>query len=159
MTARTTLAGLQTTGGPAPSAFANSVAGGWIGYASRTADQTGITTEIVLAGMQQAVTVGPSRMLWIRGVVHVQGVNGDESAELRIKEGSTVLDSASRAVTAAGGPGLVTVTVETMVVAPATGSHTYSLALARTSGTGTIASVASGTKVEKLIILDVGPSA
>jgi hypothetical protein len=155
MASRVTPAGNQSVGGPAPSSFANGVAGGWIGYAVKTASQSSISTEVQVLSMNVTCTVNASRKVRISCTGETQVTNTDTTGVLRIKQDGVEIRGfpiGQRQI--AGGPGAQGHTFFA-VVNPSTGSHTYTVTLARTTGTGTFAESANDGI---LLVEDVGPA-
>jgi hypothetical protein len=98
MPSRTAQAGLQTTGGAATSTYANSVAGGMIGYASTTTAQGVGAAETTLTGLSIAVTVNANRKIRIEGYVPIGGYGTGtvgERSYVRIKENVTEFTGAA----------------------------------------------------------------
>jgi ribosomal protein S6E (S10) len=137
-------------------ADANSLPGGWIGYAETTSTQTGITGETDLTGLSQAVTVNSSRRIKIIGYlpnVAASAGSGNRS-RLRIKEGSTVLQDIAYMHTGTGNEGPAKAMV---VLTPSSGSHTYKLSL-QAQDTGNTNQNADSDSPAFILIEDMGPS-
>lgn len=156
MANRVTPSGNQVPYTSAPVAFANGISGGWIGHAAKTATQSPITTEVTLTSMTQAVTVNPGRRLLIMFTGSVQMTAADGAAVYRIKEdGNAVGDPyAVPAPQVAGGSSECGVTIF-RVTAPSAGVHTYTVTLARSAGSGSLAETSTSAT---LLILDIGPA-
>lgn len=157
MPSRTTPAGNQTFGGFAPSSFANGIAGGWIGYTEKTTDTTGVVgTEVTLVSV--TVTVNASRRVRITGYVSswISTVSGDR-AQFRLLEGATQLQMGRSQVQLAG---IATEppTELACVRTPGTGSHTYTLVVARNAGTGTLTISGDPTTPMWIMVEDLGPA-
>lgn len=131
------------------------LAGGWIGYAEVTANQTA-TTEVDVTGATVSVTVGPGRRIRISGTSWSQSTVANDEVLLRIKEGATVLQTRTTQVSAAGPAEPLDIFA---VLTPTTGAHTYKLTFGRNSGTGTITSFASATAPLFILVEDIGPAA
>lgn len=157
MAARVTPAGNQTFGGFAPSSFANGVAGGWIGYASRSTDQTGITTEVAVSSVTVPVTVNASRRIMVAAKAAYVGTNVDTVAQLTIKDGSTVLDY-DRGPTAFANLSYNKSLSPVWIGTPSTGSHTYAAFASRVVGTGTVTLVADIDRLIYIAVFDLGPA-
>lgn len=157
MATRVSPAGNQVANTTAPVAFANGVAGGWIGYLPRTSDQTSITTEVAVSGVTVTVTANASRRLRISAKAAHVATNVDTVAQLTIKEGSTVLDY-DRAPTAFANVSYNTAMRPMAIVTPSAGSHTYTLYCNRVAGTGTITLVADVDRAIMLMVEDLGPA-
>src|SRR6266700_2865661 len=94
MTSRVAYPGTAVTNDVLTAANVNNLPGGWIGYAEVTANQTGITTEVDLTGLSQAVTVNTSRR--IRISLYIPRAASSVSADrilITIYEGATQLQS------------------------------------------------------------------
>jgi hypothetical protein len=158
MASRTAQAGAQSAGQVATSGFANSLPGGWIGYATTTTSSGLITAETSLAsiGLTQAVTVGTSRRIKIDLTCRIDYNNstGDRWI-LRIKEGSTELKLA-RGPASGFATNPITATCWT-VLTPSAGSHTYFASVERI-GTNSIQVLHGGGEVGELLIMDIGPA-
>lgn len=157
MVARTTPAGNQVANTTAPVAFGNGVAGGWIGYLPRTSDQTGITTQVDVAGVTVTVTVNNSRRLKITGWSNMAATTTDTIAQLLVMEGATVL-AYGRGTTAFAGLSYNPPVCVVAVVTPTAGSHTYKLAAARVTGPGTVTVSCSTDQPTFLLVEDMGPA-
>ena len=133
----------------------NKLAGGWLGYAQITADQTGITTEVDVTSASLTVTVPASRLIRISfwGVVY-SSVAGD-TAEVKIKESTTVLGGGLTAALLTNASGIF---AYTLVSAPSAGSHTYKATIARATGTGNVVLACSATRPAHFVVEDLGPS-
>lgn len=128
---------------------------GWLGYAEVTADQTPITAEVDLTSLTVLVTVGTSRRIKITGRALAADTNGLEVISLIVKEGATQLTtfrSGSTVSTIAHG------LVAEVVLTPSAGAHTYKLAMARQSGTGTVTMIATATVPAFILVQDIGPA-
>lgn len=138
MTVRITAAGNQVPGTPAPASFGNSVAGGWIGYVERITDLTGIgATEATV--LTVAPTFNANRYIlltayypsWISTVA-------SDRAQMRILEGATQLMLGRSFADQAGVATSPPVVLQRWLVNPTPGSHTYTMTIARNSGSGAL---------------------
>jgi len=139
-------------------ADANSLPGGWIGYAVATSAQGGITGVSDLTGLSQAVTVGASRRIKITvRVILSTTVVG--TAWLKIREGSTTLGTSRVALETTGGAGQMGV-IAMWVGTPSSGAHTYKATVDVISGGGTWTSAVDVSPENDAFILieDIGPS-
>lgn len=154
MVSRTAQAGLQASGTPAPAAYANSVAGGWIGRITPiVADQT-VTTETVITGSSLTVTVNTSRCIRLVFDCNVAMSSGaGNRAQFRIKEGTTVLQDRLFGA-ATNGSEAATLSV---ILTPSAGSHTYTVSLQSPDG-GSAVLKASATGPAMFLIQDIGPA-
>lgn len=155
MAVRTGYVGTQVAGDVLTAANFSKLPGGWLGYVEVTADQTGITTEVDLTSLTLAVTVGTSRRIKITGSVMAQSTIAGDAVVLQIKEGGTYLQAVQNNTPVAGQP---MVFERSVVLTPTAGAHTYKLALARASGTGTISMRASATFPAWIDVVDIGPA-
>lgn len=134
----------------------NKMAGGWIGWAENSSDQTGITTETDVTNVTVTVTAGTSRRIRITVAGLITAVTNDAAAVGRInKDGSNGGTWArTGTITAASDRWCTGSWVDT----PTAGSHTYKATLATSSGTGTL--TVSGSSPGRCFILveDIGPA-
>lgn len=133
------------------------LAGGWIGYAEATANQTGIGASTDLTSLSVAVTVGPSRRIRITVWTSTIMTNTNAAIALQIKEGVTTLTERQLAPTSNVTIGdFITASV---VLTPTTGAHTYKASMALAAGAGTVGSFASATTPAWILVEDLGPAA
>ena len=154
MAVRTAYVGTQVAGDVLTAANFTKLPGGWIGDASVTANQTGITTVADLTNLTVAVTAGSSRRLRITAQAIITRTVNDGYVLMSIKEGATVLQQIQIHPVSTDGDtksGSVTVT-------PSSGSHTYKLTLERGSGTGTVGIAANASAPAFILVEDIGPS-
>jgi hypothetical protein len=157
--ARVTPSGNQTFGGFAPSSFANGIAGGCIGYAKKTADQSGITTQVAISSLSVAVTVNASRLIWVRLWIGAVAISDTTTyGRIHLLEGGNTLAYGQTGQTIAGVGSNPPIVVETLLVAPSTGSHTYSAAASRLAGSGTLTVAADADRAAFIQVVDLGPS-
>lgn len=130
------------------------LAGGWIGYAEVTADQSGITVEVDLTSLTVAVTVGPSRRIKITASVRVVTTVNNDAVTLKIAEGATILQQRDVTLSVASNSGGL---VAEVVLTPTTGAHTYKLRMVRTLGSVTMQ--AGATYPAFICVEDIGPAA
>ena len=162
MAVRTALAGLQTPDTVAGSNFANSMPGGWIGYVEKTSIQgPGFTSETTItwdSGSSVAVTVGPSRRIVVEAFIIVGGnVVGDLWAVL-LKEGGTTLQT-DRQVNEIANSSTSQLTFQPKVIlTPSAGSHTYSVSMLQSSGTGNATVRGAAGQPNWLMVQDIGPA-
>jgi len=157
MPSRVTPGGLQIPNTPAPASFANGIAGGWIGYEQRTADLTNIgATEVNV--LSSAVTVNAGRRIEVRAFfpAWTSTVAGD-LAQMRLLEGSTQLQL-GRSRTQLANVATESPTILYAVLTPTTGAHTYTMAIARTTGSGTLILSGGADGPAHLLVTDLGPS-
>lgn len=128
-----------------------------LALAQTTTSQTGITTEVDVAGLSVTITVPEGRRIRLTMFSTNLGstVVGD-SVAVWIKEGTTALSSqyvgSYKDVTNNGGAGNVTVLA---VITPSAGTHTYRVTAARISGTGTVSLLAGAAQPSFLLAEDI----
>ena len=133
------------------------LAGGWIGYAEVTANQSGIGSTVTdLTGLSVAVTVGPSRRIRISARVLVTGTVADTVAALLIREGGTTLTQGRCHIIGSTSANGLTSEV---VLTPSTGAHTYKLSAQWAAGSGTITIEAAAGYPAFVLVEDIGPAA
>jgi hypothetical protein len=153
--ARVTPAGNQVANTPASASYGNGVAGGWLLDLRKTAAQTGITSETTLTGLSGACTVNANRRVKVSFAGSVQISATDTAGIYRIKrDGTTINDYPVPSPATAGGPSQMGVSFF-VPDTPTAGSHTYSVTLARTTGTGTLAEFSNPGI---LLVEDIGPA-
>lgn len=107
-----------------------------LGYAaSSTTNQTGITSEVPITGLTITI-INPAANNEVKIIVTAQvfsSVTGDV-AELRIKEGSTVL-KLGRAILSSATSAQATLVYK---FSPTAGAHTYTVTINRVTGSGTL---------------------
>lgn len=161
MPSRTAQAGLQTTGGVASSTYANSVAGGLIGYVTRVTNAGPVSTATLtdITGVSVTFTANANRMIilefWCSAVT---ASDTTTFGQLAIVEGSNILAYATTGTTIAGvGSGPATF-VKYLWQAPSAGSHTVKAQLARGAGAGSVTIAADSSRPMYLSVMDGGPS-
>lgn len=157
MTTRTSNVGLFNTGDVLTEAHLDSLPAGWLGYVEKTTDTTGVTS--VQTMITLTVSLNANRRVKIIGYVPAWSstVSGDR-AQFTLMEGATQL-TFSRSTTQVGG-GVATEAAVTLmsVETPSSGSHTYSLQVARNSGSGTLIASGDVTGPSFLMLEDIGPA-
>jgi hypothetical protein len=153
---RVSPSGIQVANTTAPVSFGNGIAGGWLLYLVKTSAQTGFgATEATVTNMSGSCTVNSGRRILIIFSGETEATVADTTGIYRIKEdGVLIKDFPVPQPTIAGGPG----GESRMLIAQATpsaGTHTYSLTLQRTTGTG---SLTEKSNPGFLMVLDVGPA-
>lgn len=130
-------------------------AGGQLGYAEVTANQTGITSETDLTGLSVAVTVGANRRIKITGQGHVTPQTSVGTCVGRIKEGATNL---GRWAGADGGTpiGNSSLEIGSAILTPSAGSHTYKLTLQKFTGGNTVDLTAATGLPAFILVEDIG---
>jgi hypothetical protein len=152
---KTSQAGIQVANTTIPVLFGNSIGGGWIGYTTKTSDQTGISTETTVMTVGP-VTVGSNRILRISAFVDGGGTVAGDRIAVRIKEGATQLTAAVDVNPIADGAITTMTFTPWMIIAATAGSHTYTCTAERIGGTGTFAVQASATQPGLLVVEDIG---
>lgn len=124
------------------------------GYAQVTANQGSITTtDTDLTGLSVTVTVNSGERIKITGRITVDSTVTDDTAELHIKESTTVL-TASDILCRPGSIGKTG--FAQVILTPSAGSHTYKLALQRVAGTGTLTMAASSGAPAFILVEGIG---
>lgn len=157
MVSRTAQPGLQTTGGVASSLYANSVAGGWIGYVEKTDVQgPGFASETAVAGLTVTVTVNSSRRIEVRAYVIGAGNTAGDLWAVLIKEGSTQLQI-DRQINTIGNSATSQMTFRpSVILTPSAGSHTYFLTMTQSVATGNATVRGSATQPNWIMVVDLG---
>lgn len=129
------------------------LAWGVIGYASVTANQSGITTATDLTGLTTgAITLPGNRRYSLSFECYINStVNGD-IALITIQEGATVLQS----VYGISNIGANSIS-GSVIITPTGGAHTYKLTMVRIAGTGSHTMYASTTAPAFILLQDLGP--
>lgn len=130
---------------------------GWLDYAEVTANQATITTEVALTDLTSTRSYPGGRRVKITGSIRFGATNVDNNAILRIKESTTVLQTAEHIasrISSQSNPSLE----RSIVIVPSVGGHTYNLTLNMSVGTGSISLVASVSAPAFLLIEDLGPA-
>ena len=158
---RTTIPGTTDPGDIWTSANVDELPGGWLAWASVTADQTGIAAgaEVDLTGLTETVTVPAGRRLKLTASCNLRrpSAASDGLMLLLIKEGSTYLGGAKRL------SGVVSQNQEwhaapIALVAPSAGAHTYKLTAWNLAAGGTLELKAEANMPAFLLIEDIGPA-
>lgn len=127
--------------------------GGWIGHAQVTAGQTGISSVTDLTSLSLTVTVGTSRRLLIYGYARLIQNSLNGIVTLSIRDGSSNVVSNNVQTISVGNNATGVVLA---VVTPSSGSNTWKLSLATTSGT--VDMQADATFPAFILVQDIGPS-
>lgn len=160
MASRTTPAGLQTTGGVASSTYGNGVAGGCIGYITRSTNAGPVSgAASAIGAMALTFTTNSSRLIelefWCSAVT---ASDATTYGQILLAEGATVYAYATTGLTLAGvgtGPAVI---VKYLWVAPSATSHTITPQLARAGGAGSVTIAAGTDRPMYLAAYDRGPS-
>jgi hypothetical protein len=161
MASRTAQAGLQSTGGVGTSTYANSVAGGCIGYITRTTNAGPVSGAAAdIGGLAVTFTVNASRLILLEfWCSAVSATDTTTWGQVNVVEGSNIFAySPTGTVGSAGlgtGPAVV---VRYLWVAPSAGSHTIKGQLARVSGAGSVTIAAGTDRPMYIAAYDVGPA-
>lgn len=123
--------------------------GGWIGDASVTANQTGITAITDLTGLTVTVTVGTGRRIEVEGWFQASQVTASGAITFVIAEGATLLQTAQLNF----GVGLTPMYIK-CTLTPTSGAHTYKLQAATSAGT--LSLLASATQPAQIVVKDLG---
>jgi hypothetical protein len=132
--------------------------GGVLGYASVTANQTGLGAGPTdLTSLSATVSVSANRRVKITGVAVLR--NGSASANsgsLYITETSTILQEGQSGLVGTGSTGILETITATAIVSPSAGSHTYKLQAGFATGAANIMQ-ASSTQPAFILVEDLGP--
>lgn len=127
-------------------------AGGQLGYAQTTADQTSISALVDLTNLSATVTVGTGRRVKITGQARINNDGTAGTVLGYIRESSTVLNLfAVNSVIASG----FTLAHGSHVLTPSAGSHTYKLSMEK-AGAGTFTVDADATYPPFILVEDIG---
>jgi hypothetical protein len=127
---------------------------GLLGFASVTADQTGITTTVDLTGLSVTVTVPAGRRIRVTGVAQFLSTVAGDIVLLAINEpGVSERQHANRRL---GTASVLESVVASVVLSPSAGSHTYTLTGRRFSGTGTLTMGAAAHRPAQIVVEDIG---
>jgi hypothetical protein len=156
MPVRTAYVGLQAAQDILTAANFSRLPGGWIGWEEVYADQTGITTDTALTGLSVTVTVNTNRRLKVSAQMIVEATVATDRIAGYIKQDGVVIANFIDDGDALATGGMMY--SGWTVTAPAAGSHTFALSIARTTGTGTIGMLATLTNPASLLVEDIGPA-
>ena len=136
------------------------LAAGWIGYATVTANQTGITTEVDLTNLTVTVTVPADRLIVVEAYgFRISSATADDIANFRIKESTTQLaESRVDCGQPSAGNGGNFGYVATAPFTPSAGSHAYKTTLSLAAGTGDLAFRAAADTPAWIRVIDIGSS-
>ena len=126
---------------------------GILGYAERTANQTGISAITDLTGLSVTVTMAAGRRIKITGKGNVNQVTSTGTIRGIIREGSTSLNDWMWANQPPGTPGDLMGMGE-VILTPTAGSHTYKLSLQTSAGTTNL--VAASDRPAFILVEDIG---
>lgn len=163
MPSRVTPSGSQSPNTPGPSSFANGIAGGCVGYITRTsnAGPTSSGTAVDITGVTFSFTPSSATRLirlefWCSGVTTSDGTT---YGTIAIQEGANVLAygrCGPSSVVGISGP--TPVYVQYLWRAPSASAHTIRATILRSAGAGSL-TVAGGTDNEMFLAAhDVGPN-
>ena len=133
----------------AAAARMNGAARGFLGSSSKTAGET-VAGVFNPSGLSVTVTVAASRRIKVSAHVDVQ-TSAAAYTEVRIVEGSTVLQLARASSYASGAPSTVTPYI---VLTPSAGSHTYFVQDIPAAGQAQVN--ASSTNPATILVEDIG---
>lgn len=130
-------------------------ASGWVGDATVTANQTGITTEAAITGLATSPTIPSDRKIKVTVCCHVQSDTTGDRWRVRVKaDGTTLQDFRNPDCTA----NLADTAQFTAFHTPSAGTVAYTVTVERSSGTGTLTVAAAATTPATLLVEDIGPS-
>ena len=131
-----------------------SAPGGCLAYAERTSNQGSITAEADLTGLSVTVDIPANRRIRISATIEAQSTQAADVARLRIKEGSTALQTGNFRLGTSGTPFSCS---KDHVFVPSAGEHTYKLSLERV-GSGTVTMSAASGRAAFIMVEDLGPA-
>ena len=134
----------------------NKLAEGWIGYASNSADQTGISGTSDITGATITVTAGTARLYLVLATVTVTTSASGLVWNGTILEDSTVIGRWAR--TTGMGANAIQQFTGFALATPTAGSHTYKLQITLSSGTGTLDVSGTAPAQAKIVVVDLGPA-
>lgn len=139
-------------------AWPQNVPRGHLAASTTTTETTGImSAEVELTALRTNANVGFAQR-WIKATLNVR-INASlpgTTADVYIYRDSDRIGGASVYIAAAGGAGAITLPITAVEAVPTGGTHTYSVTVKRTAGSGTVtASVPGGTR-QYLLIEDMG---
>lgn len=129
---------------------------GYIGYATATADQTGITTETDLTGCSITWTAVNNRYYLVQAFTQAYSTVVDDIVQLKITDAANA--SKQIAPFAIRSTSVATSVMASVIVTSLTGSTTLKARVVRASGTGTIRCLAGAGYPAFISIQDIGPS-
>jgi hypothetical protein len=127
---------------------------GTVAQAISTTNSPSTTTNIDWFSAPSFTTPGNRRIKVSFGSLVNAGVNND-LINVRLMEGSTVLQTSQVRPTAAGGLGQITA-FGIWQGMPGAGTHTYKLNIALTNGTGPVSAIAGPAQPALLLVEDIG---
>lgn len=130
---------------------------GMLGYSQTTSNQLDITSETDLTNLSVTVTVDANRRIRISTHGRILSNSSGDFCTGRIKEGTTQLAMWVRLKNESGG-NIDIIGNGSVVLTPASGSHTYKLTLERVSGTGNVDLRAATDDPAYIIVEDIGPA-
>lgn len=130
-------------------------AGGLLGYATRTSDQGGITSDVALTGLSVTATNAANRLIKVTAIVRADSTTANTVIRTTFRIDGTAyqfMDSNPQPVNI--GP----TQMGFLLAIPGAGSHTYSLSMAWVLNGGTVTSRGSSTNPAQLLVEDIGPA-
>lgn len=146
-----------TAGNTLTAAQMDGLHGGWLGYASVTSGQTGLSSETALTGLSVTVTVSADRLIKVTGFGRTSrtvadGVTIGNIQQDGVTVGRWAHHSPDAASEMASQVGFV------LLNDLAAGSYTFRLTLQRFSGTGTVGLDAASSGPAYILVEDIGPA-
>ena len=126
---------------------------GWIGFAERTSNQTGIgTSDTDLTGLTVTVTVPANRLIRVSGQIQA---NPSVAAYVlcEILQGATVIGRVGRQYSDGD-----TFTMAGAAIQDGLSAGSYTFKLRASTSTGTFDMEASSTAPARIVVEDIGPS-
>jgi hypothetical protein len=135
----------------------NKAAGGWIGYAANSSDQSGITTTTDVSNATVTVTCGTARLLLIiaTATVTVSGTVNDWLGTI-LQDGN-IIGRWARVTGMSNGN--VEQCTGFAIATPSAGTHIYKMQAGVTNGGGSIEVSGTSPAQAKLLVIDLGASA
>lgn len=128
---------------------------GWVGYASVTSNQTGITTEAAVSGLTVSPTVASNRLIKVTVCTHVKSDNTGDRILVRVKADGTTLQTFRVPDCVAN---LADTAHFSVFHAPSSGTVAYTVTVERSSGSGSVTVEATSTSPATLLVEDTGAS-
>lgn len=133
-------------------------AGGELGYAGNSSNQTGITTEVDVIGLSVTVTVAAGRRIKVHAELGVGSTIATDTIRLTLKEGGTTLQIRDVVPNVTSGTTGNIALPATARLTPSAGSHTYKATIQRLAGSGTIVVAGNSTFPSFIQVEDIGPA-
>lgn len=134
----------------------NRAAGGWLGYAANSSDQTSIsTTNVDVNNVTVTVTVGTGRLLLVLVTATVTALANSSSYNGTIVEDSTTIGRWARTNGTAVND--IMQCSGFAITTPSAGTHTYKAVVSATAGSIEVSGTAPAQA--KIVVIDLGTAA